>query len=901
LKRLAVTLVEDAWVNDTCLHDLLLMACIATNDPDWFPTQSHLAMIFETAQSALVGGKAVVYNSSSERSARPLVFKGGLTLLKKASCMLDLLKSFPWDLTMLRDVAVNPSLSFQTASSSMRPKEMENSHHLDHHVGPEFAYYLEPAALVHARNRYKPSERFGDLNQSQSQPYAVLFREVFQWSSGFNYRRTPDRLVEMQTKDEFVAMIRRAQDVYFLAKHGKYLGLDAQEVKDMHDESSSMVVVEMDLDPMWLAGCVGHIPITHDRVHYYAFMREMHPKVIIDVVRCPARKQHNIEIDKVARLQVIKKAESLLKSGNVKLQIAAPNLDAGTRVILRHDKLFVIVEESENKKEFKWQEPNLTTSSKISASHLEQMTKLFYNASLETLTRLTQLSVKGLKSMIEFPKIARDGGVEDSPISIHDVAVFQLCLKLQPVLSLQSTRSFQVCDPVVWWHLCNIVVKNRITILCGLASPKEQEEVGWSLHADSKKRTHSATQKQAISSLECRSQDSNFLIMDAGGGKTLVFAEYLLALQQAKMLPRDVIFTTPSCAIEGVERELRCYTDHVQVIDMRGRKRSGRQPIIQPGISLIRHDHVRLASGLFDLILPNALVGIDEFHECLAQKTQRTGCVTRLAAGAKFFFALSGTPTLNHDLLDLCPLLSQIVPFPLNVNNFFVGFSFAVSQRDCVPIKVIRKHVDCDMPASCTDYFKLLPKSLGGENHKPLQGTDLNVLLQLSQDQADLSMATMTVEQVNKGNTVFLVASKARHVQKLLDMLLARGMEREDIYCVFKNSDAITLTDDAIKTEIALRNRSSLCRYYKVVIGSHRVDTGYSMQICNVQISTIYTSNSASRQQIEKRIHRLGSSHKQVCYFRFVVGRIQQLIEYRQELGDAFASILKDFNKMITS
>ncbi len=152
LKRLGVTMVEESWVDETILHDLFLMSIIASNDSKYFPTQAQLKKIFQGAQNALRSSRAVVYKQ--ERAGNAIKLGSGLSLLKRASCFLDILKSFSWDLTMVRDVAQQKTLSFQ--SSSVRPEIMDISHYLDHHVGPEFAYFLEPRSLIIAKERLQP-------------------------------------------------------------------------------------------------------------------------------------------------------------------------------------------------------------------------------------------------------------------------------------------------------------------------------------------------------------------------------------------------------------------------------------------------------------------------------------------------------------------------------------------------------------------------------------------------------------------------------------------------------------------------------------------------------------------------------------------------------------------------
>jgi len=869
LKRLAVTMVEDSWTDATILQELLLMSIIASNDATYFPTAKQLANIFAGAHQALRSTRAVVYYQ--DQVSEPLVLKPGLSHVQRASCFLDILKSFPWDLTMVRSVATQQTLKFQV--SEIRPEEMDIAHYLDHHVGPEFAYFLNPTALEIARERYVASEIFGDLNDQQSKPYAILFREVFHASSGFNCRRTPEKLCYMETQDEFAKMIRAAQSRYFIEKHLKFCSAQEAPVVDEHKN----VTIEVELDPMWLAAAIGHLAVRVKQQNYFVFVTQVEPEVVLGVARVPSRQQKDIEIDEDARSEVIQAGFELLQKG-VPIQEAHIVFGKHTGIILLNNKLHLV----QNQDTFV---PDMLISSETNCD-FHKVKRSLEATSLPALQRLWQLS-QGFCKAIEFPKVARCGGPEDRPINIYDIEVFQLCLKLTPMLNLVRLRVFDVVQPVVWWHVRDEILKLVIAEKIQKKSPTQAQKT-WHIHADTMQRTPTATQVKAMETLKRRSNVSNFVVMEAGSGKTFIIGQFLLYLAKIKQLPKHVLFVTPASAMEGVEFELRQFTDDIVVRDMTKSKKS--QKGLAPGITILNQDHMRLSSDLFKRDMPETLLVADEFHLCLCQKTQRTKMMLEWAASCKQLVALSGTPTISHELYDLLPMLAPIVPFELTLKNFFVGYSYAINHKTCVDIEIETQIENIPMPKSSTKYWDLLPASLGGKNAKRLAGKDLNHLITWSQDIATLKMVELAKFDVSVlKNTVFLVARKSAHVTQMCDLLVQMGMAREDIYCILEKKDAITLTEVSIE-----QKKDPRMRRYKVIIAPLNMSTGYSVSIANVQISTIYPSNSANREQMRHRIKRLSSRFKKVCYVTVVCGRIQELIEFRQDKDDSLSSILKD-------
>lgn len=84
---------------------------------------------------------------------------------------------------------------------------------------------------------------------------------------------------------------------------------------------------------------------------------------------------------------------------------------------------------------------------------------------------------------------------------------------------------------------------------------------------------------------------------------------------------------------------------------------------------------------------------------------------------------------------------------------------------------------------------------------------------------------------------------------------------------------------------------------YDVVICPISCNAGFGMSIFNVQISTIYPSNSSKRAQMQGRVKRTGSLFKELLYIKVLCGRIQEFIDFRQDRDDSLASVLRDLSK----
>ncbi len=852
LKRLAVIIVEDAYFpsNEECakaLHSLLLAAIVSTQDDQYFPTRALLDQWFSWALQAFDSDIAVVYDcerASNESLSHPT------NPLQWASVYLDYLRSFPWDLMMLRDVAQSQPLLFRTAIIKRADRlPMNIFHFLDHHTSPHLVYYLNPQALKIARLQYNASETFGDFSDSNgSQPYAPLMRAIFQRVSGFNYRRSP----QFDPTNEFVRMVQEAQ-----AKLWK-IRFEGPSVSSLPQNEGQLISIAFQRDPMWISGQVGHTIVKCGHVDYYGFISKMKPKVEFGVVRVPSRGQKDTVINEEHAEIVKQKTAEKWREGF--------NVSDGVRVFLNDENEISMMKQNQMIPVDSYLSLRTTVSNQI----YDESMGLIQSLEPFEKRRLWQLT-SNFQTTISFPKITRNGGPEDEPVCTHDIALFQMLLK-SPLVRHSGEREFRVFNEALFFHVRERLNLNNLNDL----APREQ----WPIHEDSSQRTPTVEQLEALGNLiDRKDQRANVLVMLAGSGKTRVIMEYLLFLSRSKKLPKYIVYALPRSALDDVKREIGFYCDQVIHVDARKSKgfENNNVGLKSHTVTMIDLDHLRRIGNQWDDYLSEMFFIGDEFHLALAATTQRSQMVQKFCFGAERFLVLSGTPALNDNYFQLTPYISQCVHFPVDPRNFFVAYS-AVSQYAAdktMEVNDFVKHVD--VPTENHEFWNLLPVALGGKNQKRLEASEFRNLQNAVVSVASQLMVQLAREMVQKGHRVFLVAQDKAHAFDLKKRIPDLSMR-----VMGSNEDVTSLRSHLVSNPP------------QILIAPIRVNAGYSATAYDVQISGLYESNAASRAQIRGRINRLGSEYKQISYYQIIVGPIQELIAKKYDRHDSFLTVLRD-------
>lgn len=877
-KRLAVTMVEDAWVDDQSVHSLLTAACIAQQDPDFYPSSHFVVCVKQWAQAAMASKQALAWNMERGKLYTKSTLSG-THLMTRSAAMLRHLKSFSWDLDMFEDVAHmdahTGALAFHRPQSLPIPT-MPVEVYLDHHVDPSVVYYAGPRAVHISMQMYDSKENFGDMDVLESSIFAPFSRAIFHQVSGTNPRR-PNKY---PLNNEFIDIVTRAQTQLFIEMHANsILGITNQESKLPHVKEPE--TLQYEFSSSCLAAAIGHINVKVNHKPYFAFITRIHEDMTCEwnAVRVPTRDETNTQLEESVRLKAISMGRNYLAQHGAKINsVWFPQ----GHLIYEDNKLFLVKETcevlGEKMRKMKTLETPVfhkTFTTCLNTDHLCERIRSMPLSCARRLMRLTE----GFVTRIVFPKLTRSGGSDDIPSHFIDPELFQLLLGWYPLLQLNKVREFEITEPLLWyWLRENVLVKycrGSLKLSSG----------GWKFTQDKEARVLTNSQSRALLKLQKAKRDASLVVMDTGSGKTLVLMRYLIWLQSQGKLPNKVLVTTPSSALDNVHREISMFCK-AEIRDMRMGYRSD-NPLSDFVVSIITHDHLRLVKGIWDNCIPQCMFVIDEFHQCFAN-TLRTKCAQDFAATALRRIGLSATPVLNNDIYQLTNMLKPLCAFEPTPSNFFVAYSEVVQEYEPMPFVIENKQHFHEMTNA--EYFRLLPKALGGLNTQKLQTQDLNTLMNYAMHESSRHMVELTLQCIAQGRCVFLIGKHQAHVESLHKMLCEK-MKPEDIYCVTKGDQVITLTDKTVS-----RPKSSLFRRYKVVIVPLRISAGYSMTICDTMISSVDFSNAAVREQLRGRIKRLCSSHNKLYYHTVVCGIVHTFVLKRYAKSDSFAAVLRDMN-----
>ncbi len=841
LKRMVVIAFEDSYVPgaEEILQSMALGALIATLDPDWRPSVEQGTKWFAFGHMMLASPHAVSYDCS--KAGEPIQLARGLTALERVSAIVDILKSFPWDLTMIRHVArLRASLIVQQEGESVRV--MPISHFWDHHIAPQLAY-LCPKEITSMSKALCDSDVFGDLVDSKATPYAILFKALFQQVTGLNPRRRSDVAKHWEISP-FVLEIRKAQEVYQALYSKKPSSLPSPD--DAFTERFTW-----SLDPMWAAAAMGQRTVKLGSKSFYVFIQQVEPEIVLGVVRQPARNQRDTSMDPKDRELVIQQGTRIFQRAECEL--------FGRRV---------------------------TWNDLGEALTLEQRTRpgvceFPCNLSLREFQRLEFLSA-GYVETIELPRITRNGGsdarLENSlTVNVLDVAVSEFLrsfsARFPEVMTLQSdARSFKIHKLAPWW-----------TMLAKWRGKWRNEafQSRWSFHADSMERALHEDQANALSHFQERhaqGEKANMLIMPTGTGKSLVMMSYVRWLSDQNALPPYLLYIVPFSGMDSVIREMQAFTSQVARYDARKGKKHALNPY---EIQVIDMNHgVRLADGDFDEVIANALIIVDELHLCLAA-TQRTACVQKLLSAAKMSIACTATPSIDNNIYNLLPFLRPLVKFPVTASSFFIGYSAVEEQTKPTDIKVeeVEMYVEVEEP----EYRALLPSRLGGLNPRRLEMAELNRLFEWALLAATDKAVEAIIEAVEVRKERPFIAAVTRNHAMEIQRKLQETRPDIRIKAMTRQEDVETLTDPKLPID--------------VVIVTMKVHAGYSVTICNSLFLFVWPSNSATRTQVRGRINRRSSPFKTLRYVTVYAGALQRLTLQKQDKCDSFAAILRDVCK----
>eukprot|EP01134_Creolimax_fragrantissima_P002103 CFRG2103T1 len=532
-------------------------------------------------------------------------------------------------------------------------------------------------------------------------------------------------------------------------------------------------------------------------------------------------------------------------------------------------------------------------------------------------------------SAFSFPGISRDGGGTELQPSLDDIGAFQFLLTLSTLYPgiFQHTAgqitSFSVGLGPGFWRLRDECL-GQLKALSGKPdvsthntttnfppqTTKHSAAVDFPHFSD--QRTPHSYQMDAV--IEMQNQHTtgrrgHFLYLPVGLGKTKIVMDYASWLRTQDQLPRTVLWTLPSSALESVRNEMRFYNLPVRILwpikrpvpstssSKVGSLKSSASTteyyrgheLMQGGINFVSHDHLRL---LHDSLVcgsgcEHLFFVVDEVHKAL-NATQRTASALEIARLAKEFVALTGTPIIDNNTYKLMWWLEHIVPFEVNTRNFWAAAGAMVSKRIALGIETETIQLDASFTKNERDmYHELVSPALGGANTS-FSERDFRSAMSLCYTACTRVMIKETKRLVLEENEgVMLVAKDASHQARLIELLVGGNGSNGDTISR-KRVFAITGQESINYTPLTKKLQ------YDVVITTMRHVEGYSLTALRHMVTCVYPSNNASREQIEGRMVRVGQPSPTVFFHLVCSGLLYNILRSHEDarsLSDVLKSL----------
>lgn len=390
-----------------------------------------------------------------------------------------------------------------------------------------------------------------------------------------------------------------------------------------------------------------------------------------------------------------------------------------------------------------------------------------------------------------------------------DPSVFQFLLKvisLYPsALYYHGASKFKVKDAYLFHHIIKLLrkqLKNNYTT--------------WKTSIPIDNRTLWPHQEQALSTLMAKKK--NIVWIPVGLGKTLIVIRYMVALQQAGLLPEYVVYSMPKSAFDSVIREFKTHQLRTST-DLKSEH-----------ICVVEHDSLRKLN--FEKPeYSQCLFIMDELHKAL-NKTIRTSQALRLSKLCRYFVGMTGTiVNTSSDLDDILQWLRPFSDFPVSVDNTYTSIASLIAYRMDLDIDVKRMEVITDES----------PVPMKFDLHQEIEKAYRSIY------------SAMNSYIENCPEPVFVVVRKKDDLKYF-----------NTTNCFIIGDQSITWTPkDSYK--------------YRAVFTTVQHSTGYTLTALNTMLTSVYFSNNMTREQLEGRLIRLGQT-KPVSIITFHCGILSHIL-----------------------
>ena len=323
----------------------------------------------------------------------------------------------------------------------------------------------------------------------------------------------------------------------------------------------------------------------------------------------------------------------------------------------------------------------------------------------------------------------------------------------------------------------------------------------------------------------------------------------------------SVLWVAPKKLVDSTVKLLSEWGYPVHRVVCKKRKRQEAYDFeVKPGMyNVVDVDYLHKVVDDLLPLAPRLLVVVDEVDQCYGT-TKRTASAFRLANNAMSVLAMTAT-AIRKDSDPLAEWLNLTEPFPVNSSNYLVSMAKAVNLELDLGITKIKEERVIPMQPEVRQWCFNNPRDWRGMESVIREATDP-------------MLVDVTVEECRRPTTVYhpksedtsimrsgalLVAWNQEHVEKLVGMLKARGMQAGG----FDQRD-----DPSLEVLVVV------CRNAR----------GYNSAIrFGCMVTGVYPGNAADRQQMQGRLSRIGQQRRELRFVTvFMKGSILRLLHEKQ-------------------
>jgi len=886
-KRLAVILLEDAWVKDEKtplqLVALLTFGLVTQQMHDYEAPRDILIASMRLAARAAASRSIIAWRPNSRRATEDetvVLDKEQRRAVEMSARMLRILRSFPGDMAMFDTVAKMSSKPLPFFCSEKQPEIMPLCHIVDQHTFRGIGHVLSEDAGATFADRFQflfekctgCNPRFADLSGFETKPEIQTARFAQQIclemalqkprkvlpliSEGFPLNLQLDAGVLAAAVGPIPVMISlKSNKPSKKRKIGE--GEDCSEMKSQKRELLVLLGLRCPEDEV-----VMQKPVRATRDLFGDLTDQERTKAIQEARGQVHRLQSPMLAMKTATFkggwEVDGRSWSEVLQEGVKVKVPLIPSPPWTEIIVAHgpsDGMLLLKDDKAIAEALSITGSGMVMD--VAKVILRMIAMMPHSISLRAVAFLRQQYVS-----IAMPTPSLQGTADGVGLVAYDGDwwVYRLLLLISRVMPValrpMMPPNFQVLNPILLRILETWIMEGVQQAISDPTAPLKnhwKEKDSWREMERQAAKVLMEHQREAIDRMMERDQDlkcgGHFLIMDTGHGKTvtsLLYAYRWLCNSAGSVL--RVLWITPAGTVENLVKQLRdtwrCPTHVVPRISTAKKPKVGETSTLMLKdfmVNVIHADHLRTAidKGLA-IEATSSLIVFDEVDEMYAP-TLRTSAARRLCQNCPKFVAQTATPMRKNES-QLLTWLADTCSFPVDKRNWLVAASGMVSMQLELSIAAREEEVLVPMVDVVREHCRRLLAS-----HGAAKWLEMARVVQEHTDDAMVQHAVQAAKQDRAkypAGGVLLVADSRQHAEKLI-RLCSRHL----------------LTGDFQSLE------SPNCNDFAVVVITKDKDRGYnSARRLGILVTGAYAGNAASRHQLRGRLRRLGQQRKEVRF-----------------------------------